>query len=1491
MTGKSAKAVFFGFLLLLSPLGSEGAGLSQAAPIGPFLGGALPSRSPTALSGSWELVPAFPNLVFVDPIQMLPVPGSDLLMVAEKWGALVVFPDDPETSSRSVVLDLSAQTQVPGDSGLLGLAFHPEYGQPGSPNREFLYVYYRFSPEPSELDRAYCRLSRFTYPAGAGAIDPASEFVLINQYDRHNWHNGGGMFFGDDGFLYLSIGDEGSADDAFESTQRLDRGLFGGVLRIDVDQDPSRSHPIRRQPVDAETPPAGWPSSFSQGYFIPNDNPWQSPDGSALEEFWAIGLRSPHRMTLDPPSGRIWVGDVGQVMEEEVNLIERGANYQWPFREGNRDGAVARPAQLIGTERGPVHRYGRGEGGCVIGGYVYRGSEHPELVGKYLFGDFNNGVIRSLVHDGLGEPLVEEIAEVGDRQLTGFGIDARGELYLLTIGQTFLNGGVVYQLRREGAARPEPPATLSATGAFSNLASLAPRSGLMPYDLVQALWSDGSDKKRWIAIPNDGSPDSPGEQIVFSENGPWEFPVGTVLVKHFELGGRRLETRFIVKGEDGRFFGFTYKWRPDHSDADLLPSPGLEETIPLPGGGSVVWTFPSRVACFECHTEASGVVLGPKTRHLNRDLLYPVTGRVANQIETWAELGFFQNPPATPSLGGMLAAANLLDESESLERRARSYLDINCSHCHLPNGPTQASFDLRLTTPPNWQNLFNIDPDNSFGLIDQKIVKPGEPDRSILLFRLASLEACCAMPPIAKNAVDADAVRVLGEWIASLDPATAPSERQTGTPPTDPTLPRLTLSRPQGPQVAGRFEVQVVASEPIFGLQTSDFIVTNGRILSLSGSGSNYTLAILPRLGGVGTISMPSDRFVDGNGNANPLQEGLFAFEFDQVVPATLLQNGGFEDGLAFWSVGAGTAASTATRTGARGARLSAKGALSQSLAVSGGTDYLLSGWSRREGTRPIVGETFAAVSFWDDEGGWLGERVRPLPMGKFYDSFRASFTAPSGAALATLSLLAPDDGAIHLDDLALSPGGAGDPPGGPLTENSDFERGLLFWEIENDATASSAAQLGQGAARIGSLSSITFSREIRPETRLVMTGAAFTEGEGLQAEAGLSFWSDAGDFLGDASVALAPSSSYRDFFFFADVPEGAERLTMWVRNRGEGAVTVDDLGLVHPPEDPAPDPLDPNTGFESGDLAPWAPSGPVDLVGAARSGTRAALLGLASSLVASRPAQAGARFRFAGFYRTTGDFGVHEAGLVFRDRNGDAIDSETVALFSSDGYAPFELFANAPDGTVAVSAWLYNGASGTLLVDDLELAKISGPSALAAGLEGSAHVRLSGRRTGAHLSARDPRVFSNPDDNRGRPDLAVRAPRRNFLGVGLADPNGRRQTAVAATSPRTRRVTFAVLWQNDAPRRSDSSILRGTRGNRLHSLSYVETWPVRGNRTALVVAGRYRTPEATPGSTALYEARLLRKNPRRRSTFQASLGAQSVLSPAARDQVRMRLR
>ncbi|MBE7201966.1 MAG: PQQ-dependent sugar dehydrogenase, partial [Parafilimonas terrae] len=251
----------------------KGRDLAASRTFGPttdaYLGGRLPREAPV-LSGGWKAVPAFPNLKFQDPTNLVPEPGGRRLCVTGRQGLIEAFENDPNTSTKTTVLDLRARCQGWDDCGLMGLAFHPEFAKPGSPNRGYLYVFYNYTDSPHRGPGrpetrmvTSNRLSRFTVPDGSDVADPASETVLIDQLDRCVWHNGGGMFFHPaDGFLYLSLGDEG-AD--YTQCQRINHALFGGVIRIDVDRRGGGiSHPIINHPRDG----------ISTGYYIPNDNPW-----------------------------------------------------------------------------------------------------------------------------------------------------------------------------------------------------------------------------------------------------------------------------------------------------------------------------------------------------------------------------------------------------------------------------------------------------------------------------------------------------------------------------------------------------------------------------------------------------------------------------------------------------------------------------------------------------------------------------------------------------------------------------------------------------------------------------------------------------------------------------------------------------------------------------------------------------------------------------------------------------------------------------------------------------------------------------------------------------------------------------------------------------------------------------------------------------------------------------------------------------------------
>lgn len=286
--------------------------------------------------------------------------GTSLVWVITRQGQVWRLDKNSPSSTKTLMLDLASNTLGGGDSGLLGIALHPQFGQTGSANRGYLYLWYNYIPTNSTGSQSCDRLSRFTLADGATSIARSSEYVLINQFDEHEWHNGGDLFFGSDSFLYIAVGDEGQLGEIYNNAQKINGGLFSGVLRIDVDRDATRSHAIRRQPQAGGTVPSGWPATATQGYYIPNDNPWIDSGGSMLEEFYAIGLRSPHRMTFDAASGKALIGDVGQETYEEVNLLAKGANYQWAYLEGTVAGPKTKPSTVIGTETAPVYSYSHG---------------------------------------------------------------------------------------------------------------------------------------------------------------------------------------------------------------------------------------------------------------------------------------------------------------------------------------------------------------------------------------------------------------------------------------------------------------------------------------------------------------------------------------------------------------------------------------------------------------------------------------------------------------------------------------------------------------------------------------------------------------------------------------------------------------------------------------------------------------------------------------------------------------------------------------------------------------------------------------------------------------------------------------------------------------------------------------------------------------------------------------------------------------------------
>jgi mono/diheme cytochrome c family protein len=801
-------ATFLALLLLgmprLDAAAAETPDLDAPQPIGPFLDGALPPRAPLAPGGvQWKVVDAFPDLPVTNALVIAHNPADDRLYVGTQAGTLVSFQNEPSVREFEPFLDLTDRVGVANEGGLLGLVFHPDFGEAGSPNQHSFYTYYTatcpITAERDAVDLSSCtesfptrgalgfydlwlRLSRFQArwdeTAEIWRGDPASEEPLFSIRLYHYGHRGGGLLFGADGRLYLSIGDQVRRWNA----QNITRALEGGVLRIDVNVGeeengeitcPAGSHLPRRRYQEVSPHPDEVSGKL---YCIPDDNPWLDENGAVFEEYFAIGHRNPYRLSVDRITGRLWSGEAGEIDREEINVIEPGANYGWPFREGFKAGPEKRPDGIVGIVTDPVIDFARSEASALIGGTVYRGTRFPELVGRYIAGDH---VTRNLwavtLDETLGTATKERLTRFEPGFLANFGEDRNGELVMASIGE----GVPLQRLERIGPSVPHPPSQLSALGAFIDLETLEAHPAALPYDVVPA-WADGAVARRWIFLPGDGERDAPHEQIVSNDPHDWQFPVGTVVMQHLELPVDdadpsrvvRLETRFLVHGDDERWYGVSYRWRDDASDADLLTGPearDLETRLADGHKQTRTWSYPTRDQCQTCHTPAAGGVLGLRTHQLNRDLRRPGSEPGKNQLDTWSALGMLAPPLASAESP---AAAEIDDITASLELRARSWLDVNCAGCHRPESGLANGFDARLSTPLPEQGLVWGEALDDLGTEDAHLIHPGRPDASIVLRRVAAMGPL-SMPRLTSAYEDRAAQALLSAWVERI-PATAP---------------------------------------------------------------------------------------------------------------------------------------------------------------------------------------------------------------------------------------------------------------------------------------------------------------------------------------------------------------------------------------------------------------------------------------------------------------------------------------------------------------------------------------------------------------------------------------------------------------------------------------------------------------------------------------------------------------------------------------------
>lgn len=699
----------------------------------------------------YRAVRAIPKLQVDWPIFVTSEPGSNRLIFIHDHRPEKKFRVGRATTDQVTAGKFDVLFEV--DDPAYSICFHPNFAQNG-----FFYLGHNGPNKALPKDaQKTCRVTRYTLQREApfSLIEDSAKVIL--EWDT-NGHNGAAVTFGVDGMLYVTTGDGTSDSDTNLTGQGLDH-LLAKVLRLDVD------HPDK-----------------GREYSVPKDNPFVGQDG-IRPETWAYGLRNPWRMTTDPKTGHIWVGNNGQDLWEQVYKVNKGDNFGWSVYEGGHAFYLERKAGPHPHVK-PTFEHSHSESRSLTGGVVYHGRKFPDLQGAYIYGDYSTGKIWAGKHDGEKVVWHREIADT-TMQITSFGLDANGEL-LITDHQGKEQGGFyTLEVNDQPSSQQTFPKTLAESGLFANVAKHQMQPGVIPYSVNSPLWSDGAQKKRFFAVPHDAGEAGAPPKISAGGNRGWSFPEQTVLVKSFSVdlvegdskSRRWIETRFLHR-ENKEWVGYSYRWNNEQTDATLVDKAGLDInfTVQSTDGTKVdrKWRYPSRAECMVCHSRAANYVLGLSTPQMNRVHDYASGGGVAdNQLRTLEHLGYFKlkrkgGKDAPFNADDHPRLADPYDDSELLAERALSYLHSNCAQCHVAAGGGNSQMILSFGTASEKQNLINADPlHDRFGIADAKLVAPGSPDRSLLLQRIAR-RGHGQMPQLATSLVDERAVALFTEWIRSL---------------------------------------------------------------------------------------------------------------------------------------------------------------------------------------------------------------------------------------------------------------------------------------------------------------------------------------------------------------------------------------------------------------------------------------------------------------------------------------------------------------------------------------------------------------------------------------------------------------------------------------------------------------------------------------------------------------------------------------------------
>ena len=676
---------------------------------------------------------AFPQLTFVQPLEIAALPGTDRLVVVELGGKLRSFRADEAATETDLFGDVSRFDRELSEC--YAITFHPKFAE----NRFAYLIALAKMPGVANNENG-TRIIRFKVTADPlPRLDLASGQVVITWVQ--GGHNGANLRFGPDGMLYFGAGDAGPAEppDPFVTGQDIS-DLPGSILRIDVDHpDPGRA------------------------YGIPRDNPFVDVP-KARGEVWAYGLRNPWRLSFDPKSGELYAGDVGWQLWEMIYRIQRGGNYGWSLTEGGRQDV--RPDRLVGSSPilPPLAIHPHEEAASVTGGEFYQDSKVPGLRGAYVYGDWQTGVFWSLRAEG---DKVVEHRELCRTTLSpvGFGVPRDGEPLICD----YAAGGLWRLAPNPAAGVPTKfPRKLSETGLFADAARQTPAPGVVPFALNAPRWADHATGERWVAFPGTAKITLATKSLGVMPAGRWVFPDDAVLAKTYSLElergnpatRRRVETQ-VLHYDQQQWSAYTYRWNAAQTDADLVAREGDQEVFEIkdataPGGTRrQAWRFNSRVECLRCHNQFNNFTPGFDALQLD----VPTAAAAGRQLDAFHAAGLAKvEPRLTDSFGDL----------GTVEVRARSYLHANCSTCHRFNGGGSANLLLNVDLPLGAAKLLDEKPvQGDLGLPDARVIASGDPARSVLLYRLAT-GGRGHMPYLGSRLIDEPGLLLVRNWIADL---------------------------------------------------------------------------------------------------------------------------------------------------------------------------------------------------------------------------------------------------------------------------------------------------------------------------------------------------------------------------------------------------------------------------------------------------------------------------------------------------------------------------------------------------------------------------------------------------------------------------------------------------------------------------------------------------------------------------------------------------